>query len=211
MKHALRIALGVALAASLGACSLPGDREPPRLFVLSAKSTFNPNLPKVNWQLAVDTPIAEAGHSTSKIALRHDQFELEYFARAAWTDVAPQMIQALLIVSFENTGKIVGVGRQSVALRGDYLLVTEVRDFQAEYDGKTLPNVHVKINAKLVQMPRRVIVANHTEESIQPAANGSLGAVVEAFDELLGKVLKRTVEWCLTAVPPERPSPTVGD
>jgi cholesterol transport system auxiliary component len=211
MRAALRVAFGLALAGSLVACGLvPGaDRAPPRLYVLSPKSTYSPELPKVQWQLAIDTPIAEAGLATSKIALRHSALSVEYFARAGWTDSAPSMVQTLLVESFENTGKIVGVGRQSVMLRGDYVLVTELREFQAEYNGKPAPEVRVRLNAKLIRMPHRVIVANHTVESVVTSENGSLEAVVTAFDEALGKVLKRTVEWCITAVPPERPPPTL--
>ena len=212
MRAALRLALIAAVATSIAACGLPGaDRAPPRLFVLSQKSTYSPDLPKVEWQLAIDTPIAEAGLSSSRIALRHSALSVEYFARAAWTDTAPSMVQTLLVESFENTGKIVAVGRQSIALRGDYVLVTELREFQAEYDGKPAPEVRVRLNAKLIRMPHRVIVANHTGESVLPAENGSLEAVVTAFDDALGKVLKRTVEWCLTAVPPQRPSPSLRD
>jgi cholesterol transport system auxiliary component len=212
MRAALRLALIAAVATSIAACGLPGaDRAPPRLFVLSPKSTYSPDLPKVEWQLAIDTPIAEAGLSSSRIALRHSALSVEYFARAAWTDTAPSMVQTLLVESFENTGKIVAVGRQSIALRGDYVLVTELREFQAEYDGKPAPEIRVRLNAKLIRMPQRVIVANHTGESVLPAENGSLEAVVTAFDDALGKVLKRTVEWCLTAVPPQRPSPSLRD
>ena len=43
------------------------------------------------------------------------------------------MIQTLLIESFENTGKIIAVGRQSLGLRSDFNLKLEVREFQAEY------------------------------------------------------------------------------
>lgn len=212
MRRMSRLALIAAMVASVAACSLPGaDRAPPRLFVLSPKSTYSPDLPKVEWQLAIDTPIAEAGLSSSKIALRQSPLSIEYFARAAWTDTAPSMVQTLLVESFENTNKIVAVGRQSIALRGDYVLVTELREFQAEYDGKATPEVRVRLNAKLIRMPHRVIVANHTVESTLPAANGSIEAVVSAFDDSLGKVLKRTVEWCLTAVPPQRPSPSLRD
>ena len=212
MRAALRLALIAAMATSIAGCGLPGsDRAPPRLYVLSPKSTYSPDLPKVEWQLAIDTPIAEAGLASSRIALRQTALSIEYFARAAWTDTAPSMVQTLLVESFENTGKIVAVGRQSVALRGDYVLVTELREFQAEYNGKPAPEVRVRLNAKLIRMPHRVIVANHTIESVQPAANGALEAVVSAFDDALGKVLKRTVEWCLTAVPTTRPSPSLRD
>ena len=48
-----------------------------------------------------------------RIALHRASVELEYYARANWTDLAPAMIQTLVVESFENSGKIVAVGRFS--------------------------------------------------------------------------------------------------
>ncbi len=212
MKSAFRLALSLALLAPLAGCGLPGaDRDPPRIFVLSPKSTFSADLPKVEWQLVVDVPVAEAGINNSKIALRHNPLQLEYFARANWTDTAPVMVQTRLVESFENTGKIVSVGRQSIALRGDYVLVSELRAFQAEYDGAGPPKAHVRLIAKLVRMPQRQIVATFNTEYFEPAAGDRLEAIVEAFDEASGKCFKRIVEWAMTAVPPGRVLPGLGN
>lgn len=186
-------------ALSLGGCQLPGGGEPSSLFSLSPKTTFRENLPRVEWQLIVEPPVAAAGLSTSRIALRHSPVTLEYYANANWTDVAPLMVQTLLIESFENTGKIVGVSRESTSLRADFLLKTELREFQAEYDGGGPPLARVRINAKLVRMSDRAIIASHTVERSERAAAGDLSSIAMAFDEALGHVMRRIVEWTLTA------------
>ncbi len=177
---------------------LPGARtEPPRLYVLTPKSTFAPDLPKVGWQLTVDVPIAEAGLNTTRIALKRTPITLEYYERANWIDTAPIMVQTLLVESFENSGRIVGVGRQSIAIRSDYSLITDLREFQAEYHRGSVPEARVRLNAKLVRMPERVIVGVTTVERTQKAAGTDLESVVEAFDVSLGKTMKRIVEWAL--------------
>jgi len=183
------------------ALKLPGTGTPPRIFVLSPKSTFDEQVPVVDWQLLIDSPIAAAGLNTSRIALRQSQIELQYFANAAWTDAAPKMVQRLLIESFENSKKIVSVGRQAVGLRADFILATELREFQAEYEGKAEgapPDVRTRINAKLVQMPSRTIVASVTYDYLIPAEGPDLVSVVKAFDLALGKTLKRIVAWAIT-------------
>ncbi len=183
------------------ALKLPGSGTPPRIFVLSPKSTFDAELPVVDWQLLIDSPIAAAGLNSSRIALRQSQIELQYFANAAWTDAAPKMVQRLLIESFENSEKIVSVGRQAVGLRADYILATELREFQAEYEGKTEgqpPDVRTRVNAKLVQMPSRTIVASVTYDYLIPAEGADLVSIVKAFDLALGKTLKRIVAWAIT-------------
>ena len=201
--------LFLTLALVLAGCSgniLPGaGNDPPKLYVLTPKNTFSNKLPKVDWQLTVAFPIADAALNTARIALRHSPISLEYYARANWVDTAPQMIQTLLVESYENTGKIVSIGRQSVTLRADYSLLTDLREFQAEYMGDGPPRVRVRLNAKLVRMPQRTILATETFEFIEAAASSDLKTVVGAFDRALGKTLKRIVEWSLTVVPPRSP------
>jgi cholesterol transport system auxiliary component len=195
----------------LGGCSipLPGQGEPPRLYVLTPKSTFPDDIPKVEWQLLVETPRSPAGLSTARIAMHDSPIELRYFDRANWTDFAPKMVQSLLIESFENSGKIVGVGREQVGLRSDFLLKTDLREFQAEYaeamsadikimdSGAEPPFARVRINVKLVTIPRREIVATKTFERKIQADSNSMKEIIGAFDEALGKTLKAIVTWTL--------------
>ncbi len=46
-------------------------------------------------------------------------------------------------------------------------------------------------------MPRRAIVGSNKFEVILPAESDTMVAIIDAFDEALGKVLKRLVEWTL--------------
>jgi len=197
--------LVAAACIALGACQLPGGGEPPELFTLTPKSSFSPDLPRVDWQLIVETPVAAASLNTGRIALQRSPVRLEYYAQSSWTDVAPLMVQTLLIESFENTGKIVAVGRESAGLRADYVLKTELREFQAEYDGAGPPEARVRLNAKLVRMPDRTIIASHTAEHRTRAADSQLESVAMAFDDALGQVMREIVEWTLRA-PSRTPS-----
>ena len=185
---------------------IPGTGEPLKLYTLTPKSTYGSELPQVTWQLVVETPVAPAGINTNRIALSHSPITLDYFAGATWTDSAPAMVQTLLVESFENTGRIVAVGRESVGLRADYVLKIELREFQAEYASpESAPTVHIRMIAKLVRMPVREIVASHMTERKAQAASNTLDGVVAAFDEALGPVLKEIVVWSLTSVPADRP------
>ncbi|HEX9461226.1 MAG TPA: ABC-type transport auxiliary lipoprotein family protein [Alphaproteobacteria bacterium] len=201
--------LGLAAAASVAACALGGG-DAPQLYTLSPKSTFDPALPQVEWQMIVERPVAAAGLNTQKIALQRTAVTVDYFARAAWTDTAPQLVQTLLIQSFENTGKIRAVTRESTQLRPDYVLQTELREFQAEYEGAgQAPVVRVRLNAKMIRLPDRIIIGNQTVERTVPAAKPDMENIVLAFDEALGKVMKQIVEWTLvtpgTTARPGRP------
>lgn len=194
--------LSVLLALALAACGsvvrdLAGD--PPDIYTLTPKTTFADGLPTVSWQLVVEEPTASGGLNTDRIARRSNPIELAYFANAVWTDRAPQMVQTLLVESFENSQAIVAVGRKAIGLRSDFDLKSELREFQAEYDagnGKA-PLIRVRLNVRLIKQPRRQIVAFENFEATQRAASPRMSDVVAAFDEALGKVLRQTVQWTL--------------
>jgi cholesterol transport system auxiliary component len=201
MTISRRAALLTPIGASLAGCAglLPGQGDPPQLYTLTPKTTFAPDIPSVAWQLVVEQPVAAAGLNTSRIALQRTPVSLDYFARANWSDTAPAMVQTLMVESFESSGRILAVSRESVRLRPDYLLQSELREFAAEYfpDPALPPLVRVRLIAKLVRTRDRSIIGVTQAERTERAARRDMAAIVLAFDEALGGVLKRVVDWTL--------------
>jgi len=204
MSVSVALMAWVALAAG---CSvpLPGTGERPQLYVLTPKSTYPDDIAPVDWQLLVEKTSSPAALDTARIAVAYSPIEIDYFARANWTDRAPEMVQRLIVESFENSGRIVAVGSDAVGLRSDILLKTELREFQAEYSrkgdsiaGGDPPRVRVRISGKLVKMPQRIIVASQTFEHVVEAEKNSMEGIITAFDEALGHTVKRIVIWTLT-------------
>lgn len=189
------------LLAALAGCSvLQGVNTPVNLYTLTPKTTYPEGLPPVDWQLVVETPVSATSLNTSRIALQRTPLTFEYYADAAWTDNAPAMVQTLLIESFESTKRISGVGREAIGLRPDYILMTDLREFEAVYDGDNpIPTIWIRMNAKLVKLPERRIVASETFGEKLPAAGSKLTDIVAAFDEALGSVFKQIVMFALAA------------
>ncbi len=200
-RQAIGQTAGFAFLTTLTACGvLPRLNEPVNLYTLTPKTTFPESLPRVEWQMVVEAPVAAASLDTPRIALQRTQLTFEYYADAAWTDNAPAMVQTLLIESFESTRRIPAVGREAIGLRPDYVLKTDLREFEAVYDGgNPAPTVWVRMNAKLVKMPERRIIASETHESKTPAGGTKLTDIVAAFDDALGQVLKEIVIFTLSA------------
>ena len=198
-RRLLRAMAALPLAGLAPGCSLPvpGQGPPPELYRLTPKSTFSEDLPTVDWQLVLEPPVADAGLNTTRIALQRSPTQIEYYARSGWADRAPLMIQTLMVESFENSGKIVSIGRESIGLRADFILKSELRELQAVYFNGDLPEAWVSINAKLVQMPRRAIVASQSFDHRITAKADSLPEIIAAFDEAAGKVLRYLVAWTL--------------
>jgi cholesterol transport system auxiliary component len=198
-RRALLRLAALALAPAAPACSglIPGTGVPPQLYVLTRKTTFPADLPLVPRQLLVDTPVASAEIDTARVALARSPTTIDYFANAAWADRAPLMVQSLLIESFEQTGKI-PVARDSAVLRADYILMPELRRFEARYqNGEAPPTVLVRLLVRLVKMPERTIVGEDLADGQETAASNTMEAIVEAYNEALGSVMKQLVTWTL--------------
>ncbi|MFI4999066.1 MAG: ABC-type transport auxiliary lipoprotein family protein [Reyranellales bacterium] len=204
------IARWAALAAAavlLCSCELiRAVEEPTDLYTVTPKSTFMSGMPTVLWQLAVETPAASANLNTGRIAIAQTPTSSDYYAKTAWTDRAPLMVQTRIVDSFENSHKIVAVARDSFALRANYVLQPDLRNFEAMYFYGGTPIVHVRIVAKMVRLPDRQIIGVATFERCVRARADKIPKVVAAFDQALGSVMKRLVDWTLRAAPPKPPS-----
>ncbi len=193
-------ALLAVLAVALGACQnlIPGaTRDPPRLYELSPKSSFEPDLPSMRVQLVVETPETASGLQSARIAVKQKATTLDYFARSEWSDLSPRLVQTKIVESFENSGKIVAVGREGSGLRSDYILKSELRHFEAQLYEPATKRVHIAINLKLVKMPQREILANCSIVRTARPKSESIDDVIQAFDAALGGAMRRIVGWTL--------------
>src|SRR5258708_29374694 len=96
----LRLAVSVAAATSLAGCALlSAVSDPIDLYTVTPKSTFDPDLPAVYWQLAVEVPAASANLSTGRIAIPLTPTSTAYYANARWTHRAPLMLQTRIVDS----------------------------------------------------------------------------------------------------------------
>ena len=189
--------LSSAIALALAGCaSLLGVGPAPHLYRVSPDSAYPPNLPHPAGQLLVDVPLAPAGLDTSRIALSRSAVSMDYFADSAWTDRVPLLVQTALLQSFENSKAITAIDRESVGLRADFILMTEIRHFEAEYDSPNeAPNVWVAIHARLVDPSGREVVAHAAFERRKQAQGSDIAQIVLAFDEALGGVMEDIVLW----------------
>ncbi|OYD81328.1 ABC-type transport auxiliary lipoprotein family protein [Azospirillum brasilense] len=172
----------------------------PSLYTLTPGKVAESVLPPVRWQLLVEPPAASAGIDTPRIAVTRSATALDYFAGVSWADRAPNMVQGLIVQSFEDSRRIVSVGRDSAGLRSDFVLKTELRDFQAEFGDASAvapDRVRVRLSAKLVAMPNRAIEAGETFDAVVPVRGSDFTDVIAAFNTALGQVQGALVDWTL--------------
>jgi len=190
--------LAGAAVMALAGCARLFVAAPGHLYRLSAESAYPATLPRVTAQLLVDLPQAPAGIDTTRIALSRSPLSLDYYADSEWTDAVPALVQTLLLASFENSGAITAIDRESIGLRADFVLKTEIRDFEAVGEAGGPPKVWVAIIARLVAMPQREIIAQASFERHVPAAAIDVPAVVAAFNAAADAVTRDIVVWTVT-------------
>ncbi|MGZ5959781.1 MAG: ABC-type transport auxiliary lipoprotein family protein [Rhizomicrobium sp.] len=188
----------------LSACSnIIGPPEAAPLYVLKPASPAVKNGPPAHWQLTVVLPESSDSLDTTRIMLLQPGGQMDYYANANWQDRLPFVVQGTLVEAFEASGRMPAVGRDTEGLKSDFLLVTDIRDFQARYDvPDTAPVAMVRIVAKVVAARTRTIVMSIDAHSEIQAGQNSVPSVVGAFNQALSAVQARIVEAVLNAPPP---------
>jgi cholesterol transport system auxiliary component len=187
------------LAGLLGGCGVTrsANAPPPRQFQLRAPRDFPDNLPTVPWALAVERPEAARPLDTTRIAHLTDGAELQYYADTDWADRAPDLMHTLMLEAFRNSGKIEALAGDRTSLRPDFVLRPVLREFQAERSGDDPTSVIVLLTVSLIQMPKRNVVGATDIEALRVVQGGGIGAIVAAFDEAVGTVLRDVVVWTI--------------
>ena len=194
------VAASLALLPLLAACGGLLPKPPERqLYRLTSIATLRANPPRVPAQLLVATPTALSAFDTARIALSRSPITLEYFADAEWADRAPFVVQTALIEAFEKSRAFSGISSEGSGLQADFVLGTEIRDFAAIYDSPNgPPRVRVQLNAELIRMPGRKIVAETAVTGEATAGGNEIPAIVQAFGGALGAAASDLVTWTAT-------------
>lgn len=188
-------------ALTLGGCAgnLIGPPSPaPQIYALEPPFGAVTDAPNVDWQLVVTSPVAPAVLDTPRIALEHAPNLMDYYANSQWTDRLPLVLQALMVQAFEASGRIRAVGRATAGIRADYVLETELRNFEAYYAVPDVPpKIRVRMTARLLGALNREI-AGITEASQElPAAANDITNITAAFARAAGTMVSQIVTWSL--------------
>lgn len=191
----LILALLLGAGCSVGSILAPSG-APAKIYTLDAPGTVTTNAPQAKWQLLVAMPDAALDLNTSRIAIAPAPSRIDYYADVVWADRPPAMLQQLLLESFDKSGRIAAVQRQSGGLKADFVLASDIQDFQVE-SGSGEPAAHIRVTARLVRTRDRTIVAARGFEAAIPSG-GSFDGAVAAFDGALKSVLPQMVDWTLS-------------
>ena len=188
------------LAAGCGALvELPNSGSAPQLYNLTAIDTLSSS--GSDQMLMIEDPTSAGGLDVSHIARRPSTNELQYFSGVRWNARLANMVQSVLVESFENAGQQVSMGRGGAVMPSKFELQVELRDFQAEYfDGSNTPTIHIRLAVKLVLLSPLTAVGNTIVDVREDAFDARMPSIIAAFDRANHEAMARTISWATPLV-----------
>ncbi|MBY0293280.1 MAG: ABC-type transport auxiliary lipoprotein family protein [Alphaproteobacteria bacterium] len=177
----------------LSGCSLLENSEPLPLYTLKGKPFESRD--QLSVSLAIETPLSEASLNTPRIAVTPSPYQRDYLAEGEWPDKLPKIFQEALFESLTQRWGGKYVNRLSASLQTKYVLSTEIQDFSVYHLDQSLPEVHLKVVFKLIDLPNRQVMAAHTFSEITQASALRMDTIVEAFNQGFHCLLTKAIPW----------------
>jgi cholesterol transport system auxiliary component len=171
------------------------------VYVIAAQAPTTSETAALAVDLIVARPSPRPGLDTDRIAVLNADRRLDYYAGGRWGAEADIVVQDLLVESLRNSGRLRTVQGGASAFSADYILQSDLKDFQAEYSaGGGDPVVRVTLECTLGRVKDRRALAVFTAAATTPAANNTLGAVVAAFEIAYRQVATTAVNETLAVL-----------
>jgi len=148
-------------------------------------------------QILVTEPIAVQALNTNRIAVRTGSSTLGYIGGGQWADSLPKLIQARLVESFEQSGRIGAVGRPGEGLSINYSIRVNVRFFGLNTERGR--EARVDFGVKILNESNGRVVASKSFVNAVPAGEGTEGAV-EALDAAFNAVTRDLTQWMFAKI-----------
>lgn len=197
----MRLLFALPVSLALAGCSILGSeqRDPVTIYAPDVRVAPEPGWPQVAWTLIVAKPTAARVIDSPRISVRPTPGELQVYRGVSWALPATDMLQDAVQRTLEDSGKIPAVASADAGILGDYKLVMDLRRFEADYAGGTVPAAVVEVNAKLVNNRDQRVVASRTFLQKKPAASTDVPQVADAFEQALEAATGDIAGWILVS------------
>lgn len=150
--------------------------------------------------IVIELPTTSGTLETDRIMIRPDALQAQYLPEVRWSDETPVMVQTLMLRAVEATGGVRYVGRRPLGASGDFAVVSELIDFQAELDpegdGAT---IRLRLIARMVREEDASIVASRTFSAEARTLSSDTDPVIRAFDAANAILIKDFAAWVLSS------------
>jgi len=189
------------LLSGCGALTALSDATTP----LDAYELRAPDMPQagrmLQRSLSIEPPTTSGALDVDRIMIKPNLVQSLYLPGARWSDNTPEMFRTVMLRAFEDTGALAFVGRRPLGGTGDFALLSDITDFQAELgaDGDDV-RTRIRLVSRLVRETDARVLARRSFQSVAPAASSDTLDVVQAFNIASDAVVTDLVRWALGAM-----------
>lgn len=198
LKRSLAGCAAVAFLLS-GCAALPGFGPAPLdTFDLSTPAAQTSGRHLSRTQVLIAEPTALKTLDGQNIVIRRSAGSIEYLSGAQWADRLPEIIQARLAETFQQTGRLGGVGKPGEGLAIDYQVVTDIRAFNIRIGNPTVAEMELFV--RVLNDRNGVVRASRTFKAAVPVQGSGNDAFVAALDAAFGQVASEITEWSISVM-----------
>lgn len=151
---------------------------------------------QIQRDVVIELPTTSGALSTDRIMIRPNALQAQYLPDVRWGDPTPVMVQTLMLRAVEATGAVRYVGRQPLSSSGDFAVLTELVDFQAELnEASQTTTAQVSLIVRVVREADARIVASKTFSATAPSQSTENDAIIAAFDAASSKLFSDFAVW----------------
>jgi cholesterol transport system auxiliary component len=190
------------LAVALTGCTglFHSDARPEEVYFLRAAPVPQGAAP-VAASLRFSRPTADPGLESPQIMLVKSDRLMSYFLAARWPASPSNTIETLAVEKLRGSGSWQSVADSTSPFPSDYILLVNVRHFEADYTGGGVaPDVHVVLDCIVGRREGREVIRSFLAEGSASAAANKLSAVVAAFETATNAALDSLSTQTLEAV-----------
>ncbi len=148
-------------------------------------------------QILIPQPTALGALDREQIVVRVTASQIQYLAKAQWSDKLSRMVQSKFVTAFENSREVGGVGVPGQGLAIDYQVVTDIRSFEIDV---TQHVAVVEISAKILNDRNGTIIAQNVFRRTSPLGGAGNEDYIRALDRAFALVTSDIVAWTLRAI-----------
>jgi cholesterol transport system auxiliary component len=206
----MRTAVLIVTMLACGGCGslLETDLPPSTSYVLAPAPAASSGVTRSDADLSIGRPDLAPGLDTERVAVLKGR-QLDYYRGAQWGGRATELVQTLLVDSFEDQQLFRSVTAEQSRVSSDYVLDVSVRDFQAEHaSDDAAPTAHVTILCRLIRVSDRQLVQTLAATAQSRAAENRMNAVAAAFETAAHQVVLELAQKTAAAIAADAEKPT---
>jgi cholesterol transport system auxiliary component len=177
-------------AGLLAGCAALFPAPPSAIFDLSAPG--EPMTTRGRLQLLVPTPFAVKALDTDRIAARPAPSQYAYLPEAVWSDTLPKLLQARLMQTLQNSGRVRAAAVPGQGLVIDYQLVMDIRAFELRDEGAV-----AEFSVKLMDDSNGRVARSRVFRELVPVGATDNATIVAALDSAMDAAFLDITAWAL--------------